>query len=1472
MVVMPYSVAVDTSNTWSGVGVSSFASGFSRYSVGDGDFKTVFAEHAEALGVLTQTSPGTRSMRTFTGASGVHAHAFDKGNEMHVKLNVTEGQIPVLIQFVSYDACVADAVEGVAVATGVFVAATPETCASATNDAVRIIATGITPGSIDSTGKVVTAEWTNVVHGGAPASASCPTGATTHDLAVALFTFYDAASTPPAYSFPKTAVPTSSDSDSSYAKKKRRKLLFAGAGDLAGAGADRRVAPRSSSGLRKLKSSSGGRKLKSTETRAKSASRSLLETYTWPAQSTWCELWRADEVCNGNAVDSAEKCPTGPPYNCVWENASCKSQPADMEGFGSYKNGVVNETSFLRTLEASLGGLNCSAAGCGDNSGCVTVNASHCKPSIAGTRQVMTNTSANDAITAYAVAHVMHDVCRVDAPGEDPDACNAIQGCVYQGYCSGEQNNHQSCGQRNSSSCETQNCAWGWNASLSANVCTGTGVGTNGDCADNNSSESCLANTCSFYGCTVNDDYSRVQIATACGAAYEDDYIAMSNDRADWTQVAAKANGTYSSGSSEVNALCGAWVLVSLCETAHAAGANAAETCPPAALAGICSFNSTDGVCDAGVDVQGQWDTSMVVPVLQVINGYGCEASVNCDDPGCFLDGNGDCLVTPATAKQAVEQANGNAVHATWAYQVPLTTDGYCGSLSNNQTACDTHPACVHDGTAVCSMKPGFDHWIVGDACVAASGMTGPLDLLASYSGYQSFENLALAMNSSTAIAPSPSPSLLETYTWPAQSTWCELWRADEVCNGNAVDSAEKCPTGPPYNCVWENASCKSQPADMEGFGSYKNGVVNETSFLRTLEASLGGLNCSAAGCGDNSGCVTVNASHCKPSIAGTRQVMTNTSANDAITAYAVAHVMHDVCRVDAPGEDPDACNAIQGCVYQGYCSGEQNNHQSCGQRNSSSCETQNCAWGWNASLSANVCTGTGVGTNGDCADNNSSESCLANTCSFYGCTVNDDYSRVQIATACGAAYEDDYIAMSNDRADWTQVAAKANGTYSSGSSEVNALCGAWVLVSLCETAHAAGANAAETCPPAALAGICSFNSTDGVCDAGVDVQGQWDTSMVVPVLQVINGYGCEASVNCDDPGCFLDGNGDCLVTPATAKQAVEQANGNAVHATWAYQVPLTTDGYCGSLSNNQTACDTHPACVHDGTAVCSMKPGFDHWIVGDACVAASGMTGPLDLLASYSGYQSFENLALAMNSSTAIAPSPSPSPSPSTGETGCYALSTDTTPIAGCTCHETCAKCGYFNWPNTDDDCVTCADPSVTVTAVYGYGTGHCTPYTGIPARAGADVAGSPCYHVIGSDDPASKQRRGTVRFFCDETGGLTQLKWFATGSPNPGCDMSVPPDELTYGAHSINSRHDLAACDDASEYDVALGRRFPKIEASCGGFDLAAFYSRTDGKVGPFASTYRYRIPVAQRTESAPWGCDTAGCVKARQLGYAV
>tara|TARA_B110000977_G_scaffold178530_1_gene236272 strand:+ start:63 stop:365 length:303 start_codon:yes stop_codon:yes gene_type:complete len=100
----------------------------------------------------------------------------------------------------------------------------------------------------------------------------------------------------------------------------------------------------------------------------------------------------------------------------------------------------------------------------------------------------------------------------------------------------------------------------------------------------------------------------------------------------------------------------------------------------------------------------------------------------------------------------------------------------------------------------------------------------------------------------------------------------------------------------------------------------------------------------------------------------------------------------------------------------------------------------------------------------------------------------------------------------------------------------------------------------------------------------------------------------------------------------------------------------------------------------------------------------------------------------------------------------------------------------------------------------------------------------------------------------------------------------MSIPPDELAYGAHRINWRSDLASCDDASEYELKHGNKFPKIEGSCGGFDLAGFYARTDGRVGPFASRYKYAIPVPQREESKPWGCATAGCDRARELGYAI
>jgi hypothetical protein len=159
-----------------------------------------------------------------------------------------------------------------------------------------------------------------------------------------------------------------------------------------------------------------------------------------------------------------------------------------------------------------------------------------------------------------------------------------------------------------------------------------------------------------------------------------------------------------------------------------------------------------------------------------------------------------------------------------------------------------------------------------------------------------------------------------------------------------------------------------------------------------------------------------------------------------------------------------------------------------------------------------------------------------------------------------------------------------------------------------------------------------------------------------------------------------------------------------------------------------------------------------------------------------------------------------------------------------------------------------------------------------GIDFRDGGDVAGSPCYHILGAE---TGSRRGTQRFFCDASGSLTVVKWF-TGSDgelkNPSCDVSAVPDEISYGAHRINFRNDLASCDAPSAFDAARSLAFAKLEGSCGSLAHAAAYARLDGRAGPFASGTRYAFPYAQRLEGAPWGCSTDDCNRARELGYKI
>ena len=194
-VVVPETVANDAFANDAGFNIVPFSS-YPKTPAPDGDFKTLLAEHASALGVLTETSPAARLTRTFTASSGLHSHDFEKSDESHVKINITDGTDATLIEYASYEDCIFSR-NGNTAATGVAGEPAASQCADADFDHVRIVAIDIPPGSMDSITKIVTAEWTNVEH----ATSSCPSGATTNDHAAAMFRFYEAASETPEYSF-----------------------------------------------------------------------------------------------------------------------------------------------------------------------------------------------------------------------------------------------------------------------------------------------------------------------------------------------------------------------------------------------------------------------------------------------------------------------------------------------------------------------------------------------------------------------------------------------------------------------------------------------------------------------------------------------------------------------------------------------------------------------------------------------------------------------------------------------------------------------------------------------------------------------------------------------------------------------------------------------------------------------------------------------------------------------------------------------------------------------------------------------------------------------------------------------------------------------------------------------------------------------------------------------------------------------
>lgn len=92
----------------------------------------------------------------------------------------------------------------------------------------------------------------------------------------------------------------------------------------------------------------------------------------------------------------------------------------------------------------------------------------------------------------------------------------------------------------------------------------------------------------------------------------------------------------------------------------------------------------------------------------------------------------------------------------------------------------------------------------------------------------------------------------------------------------------------------------------------------------------------------------------------------------------------------------------------------------------------------------------------------------------------------------------------------------------------------------------------------------------------------------------------------------------------------------------------------------------------------------------------------------------------------------------------GCFQNSGDSSPIAGCSCHSSCEKCGYYWWPDKHNDCVTCADGSA-VDPVYSDGTGTCgTGGTGtwdVEVPSYLDLFSVPCLMYAGPN-PDVQQR----------------------------------------------------------------------------------------------------------------------------------
>jgi len=630
---------------------------------------------------------------------------------------------------------------------------------------------------------------------------------------------------------------------------------------------------------------------------------------------------------------------------------------------------------------------------------------------------------------------------------------------------------------------------------------------------------------------------------------------------------------------------------------------------------------------------------------------------------------------------------------------------------------CTCHSSCYNCGY--------YNMPTAADDCITCADPNVQVDAV-----YSDGTGYCSTSSTPTATPPPPPPP-----TWPDLSTFCNLYRSHQACH------SQECPTSQPYECLSESGMCEMISENYDawhgvhcswnGTACYhydsqhneycatrqgqdecyqnNNGLTGPLHMFLSGDSGCGSLD-NETTCTANQNCTWYSSSsssysNCEPLIAAVNASMLSTGANAAITEYAIAEKQRYACK----SLDESTCSSVDGCNYYGCMGTSPDNAASCGSRDGTTCEANNCVWDSGSGSGSGSCSGMG-----NCPTATSQHECeyeLENNCHWDGCSSSHSYGVIQVATACAAEYSTtdlDYIAKGNGRNSWNEMVSGSSG--SSGSSgpppEDVDFCTAWMNVAACDVADGAGATS-DNCPD-----FCTFDdsSTLPTCSPTSSSVSAWDfekSTHVTGFLTACDSYGSDSGACGSDGDCFFNGV-TCEPTYSAAMEAVFMQGGTDAMGTLAIAYTLGEAGYCASLfsDTDSSACDQMEYCTYTGGS-CDLIPNLETAVLGESCEAvssssttvAAGLTGMLDTL----GYTNFAEMEGTLvggggGGSAPIAP---------TGP-GCYMDST--TPVSDCTCHSSCYNCGYYNMPTAADDCITCADPNVQVDAVYSDGTGYCS------------------------------------------------------------------------------------------------------------------------------------------------------------------